>query len=195
MIAPMLDTQALGMSAPAATLAGLYAAIALLLLSLHLRSHWPWTVKSTVIGLALPAAVGTFLAIEAQLGWPSRTPLPSQFQLHAALIEEPAAGERERGAIYLWLTPWEEIDGDQVGTVSDAAVDAAPRTHPRAFDLPYSRDLHQKVDAMQERLARGEMVMGRQQRRSGTERRFGEQKGMIDLLSPPPTSLPSKDGS
>ena len=194
MIAPMLDLRALGMTAPAATLAGLYAGILFLLLSLHLKSRWPWAVKSTVIGLALPSAVGTFLAIEAQLGWPSTTALPSEFQLHAALVEEPAAGERGTGAIYLWLTPWEEREGEDA-TGADIDMLPAPGRRPRAFGLAYSRDLHQKVDAMQERLARGEMVMGRQQRRPGSERRFGEQEGVIDLLAPPPPPLPSKDGS
>ncbi|MDH3658636.1 MAG: hypothetical protein OEU92_01195 [Alphaproteobacteria bacterium] len=95
----------LGMSAPALALTGLYAALAFLLLSLNLKSAWSWPVKTLATGLALPATLGAFLTIQAQLGWPSHASLPVHFQLHAALIEEPAAGDAESGAIFLWLTP------------------------------------------------------------------------------------------
>ena len=178
------------MNAPALILAGCYAAIILLLLSLHLRSGWSWSVKTAAIGLTLPAGVGAFLAIQAQLGWPSRNALPSEFQLHAALVEEPATGNAEDGAIFLWLTPWEKA----VST-DDAGMDAAmlPDRRPRAFDLPYSRDLHQKVETMQERLARGELVTGRHQPNRSWQRRFGLQDGQIDLEAPPPPPMPEKE--
>ena len=95
------------------------------------------------------------------------------------------------GAIYLWLTPW-----DEVLPLDDADVDAAatPGQRPRAFDLPYSRDLHQQVQDMQERLARGEMVVGRHERARGWHRRFGQQDGQIAFDAPPPPPLPAKDG-
>lgn len=177
--------------APALALAGLYAVLVLLLLSLHLRSGWRWPVKSAAIGLALPATIGAFVTIQAQLGWPSPAGMPTNFQLHAALVSEPAASTSDEGAIYLWLTPW-----DDVLPVDDADMDAAatPTQRPRAFDLPYSRDLHQQVQDMQERLARGEMVVGRHERAQGWHRRFGQQDGQIALEAPPPPPLPAKDG-
>ncbi len=75
-------------------------------------------------------------------------------------------------------------------------MDAAmlPERRPRAFDLPYSRDLHQKVETMRERLARGELVTGRHVRNQSWKRRFGMQDGQIDLEAPPPPPLPAKDG-
>ena len=162
----------------------------LLLLSLHLRSNWSWQVKSATTGLVLPTCIMAFLAIQAQLGWPSRNTPPSEFQLHAALIKEPAPGDAGSGAIYLWLTPW-----DKVPFVEERGVDAAllPDRRPRAFDLPYSRELHQQVETMQERLARGELVTGRHKRELGWKRRFSTQDGQIDLEAPPPPPLPSKD--
>ena len=180
---------------PAMVLTGLYAALALLLLSLQLRTTWPWPLKSSVIALSLPATVGSFLAIEAQLGWPSPTALPDRFQLHAALIREPAADDVDGGAIFLWLSPWEAAPLDETLPADDAGLDAAvlPHIRPRAFNLPYSRELHQKVETMRERLARGEMVTGRHEPGNGWERRFGRQDGHIDLEAPPPPPLPAKD--
>jgi hypothetical protein len=193
-----MTIEIMDMTAPAAVLTGLYATIVLLLLSLQLKSRWRWPIKALAIGLALPAMLGTFLAVQAQLGWPSRHSLPEQFQLHAALIDEPSSSAAEGGAIYLWLTPWNDAffqDG-RPGADDDAGLDSAVPSdrRPRAFDLPYSRDLHQQVEDMQERLARGDMVIGRHQPRSSWERRFGQQLGTVDLEAPPPPPLPAKEG-
>lgn len=182
------------MTMPALALTGLYGGIALLLLSLHLKSTWRWPVKSVAIGLALPATIGAFLTIEAQLGWPSRGDMPANFQLHAALVNEPATGSSEPGAIFLWLTPWNEIGP---GDDTEIAAVATPKgQRPRAFDLPYSRELHQEVDSMRERLARGELVLGQHERVDSRQRRFGRQDSdiQIDLDAPPPLPLPVKDG-
>lgn len=179
----------------ASTLTGLYAALALLLLSLHLKSMWPWPIKASAIALALPASIGTFVAVEAEIGWPSAAGLPERFQLHAVLVEEPQAKavgiETDNdGAIFLWLTPWKDTpSADPID--EGLAVDNVVR--PRAFALPYSRELHRKVETMRERLARGEMVTGNHRAEPGWQRRFGEQNGEIELIAPPPPPLPSKE--
>lgn len=180
---------ALALSAPAAALTGLYAAIALLLLSLQLKSAWRWPVKSAAIVLALPATIAAFLTLQAQLGWPIRSSLPASFKLHAAVIDEPATRDADGGAIFLWLTP---LDDAQQG--ADAEDANASDRRPRAFALPYSRDLHQQVQSLQERLARGELVVGRYQTGHGWQRRFNSSDGTVDLEAPPPPLLPDKEG-
>jgi hypothetical protein len=190
-----MTIEVLDMTEPAAVLTGLYAAVALLLLSMHLKSGWSWPVKASAIGLALPATFATFLAIEAQLGWPSRGVLPERFQLHAVLIDEPSASTKEGGAIFLWLTPWSpETSRGESDFDRDIGLDAVilPPRRPRAFNLPYSRALHQQVEDMQERLARGEMVVGRHKQEASWKRRFDQQRGTIDLDAPPPPPLPAK---
>lgn len=182
---------AFGITMPAVALTGLYAALAFLLLGLHLKSAWSWPVKTAAIGLALPATVGAFLVIQAQLGWPSQASLPARFQLHAALIEEPAAENDEGGAIFLWLTPWVDASSEEG---ADLEPPMLPGRRPRAFDLPYTRELHQKIETMRERLARGELVTGRHESGSGWQRRFGQNNGQTNLEAPPPPPLPAKDG-
>ena len=181
---PLLDPS--DVTDPALLLSGVYAALALLLLSLNLRSAWPLPIKVVTTGLTLPASLGAFVSIEALLGWPSQAALPEDFQLHAALVEEPASHDAEGGAIYLWVTPFELAE-------TEATPPLQPGLRPRAFDLPYSRDLHKEVDAMRERLARGELVTGKHRPANGRERRFGEQGGEIDLEAPPPPPLPKQE--
>lgn len=183
------------MTAAIIGLTTVYAALALLLLSLHLRSSWAWPVKAFAIGAVLPAFAGTFMVLETSMGWPSDTALPPQFQLHAALVDEPTGSDGGEGAIFLWLTPWDammkDAATDQVLTL-DAAPEPADR--PRAFDLPYSRDLHRQVDAMRERLRNGELVTGSYRGGSAWKRRLGQQDGVIDLEAPPAPPPPSKEG-
>lgn len=172
---------------PALAMTGLYAFIGLLLMALNLKRIWPWPVKASAIALTLPATVGTFLTVEAQIGWPSDASLPHAFQLHAVLVEEPSPGGQEKGVIFLWISPWGDAGSE--GTLLETS-----NLRPRAFALPYSRELHKKIDAMRENLARGEMVTGRHDGRPGWERRFGEQSGTIDLAVPPAPPLPKKEG-
>jgi hypothetical protein len=167
-----------------------YALLGLLLLSLQLRSAWPWPVKALAIGTALPLLIVTFVHLQALTGWPSTAPLPPLFRLHAALVEEPSNDGSETGRIYLWLTPSTTPSADPA---SDRVPPAAGRP-PRAYALPYNRELHGEVEAMREALRQGDMVAGRHESGTALARRFGRQGGSIDLYAPPPPPMPSKDG-
>ena len=123
-----------------------YAVLALLLLSLNLRSAWHWSIKAVAIALTAGFFVVAFIAIEALLGWPTEAPPPAQFQLHAALVLEPNRGHGSAGAIYLWVSP-QDPEGKITGP-------------PRAHALPYSRELHQQTARAQARLQDGRPVEG-----------------------------------
>jgi hypothetical protein len=77
------------MTAAVVGLTASYLMIALLLLSLNLRSAWRWPVKAGAILVTIGFLVGGFLALEAMLGWPTEATPPARFQLHAALVHEP----------------------------------------------------------------------------------------------------------
>jgi hypothetical protein len=158
-------------------LAASYLALAVLLLSLNLRSHWRWPVKAGAIALSLGFLVVGFLALEALLGWPSAAAPPAKFQLHAALVDEPDRLGSSRGAIYLWLSP-RDAEGRTGGP-------------PRAFALPYSRELHEKAARAQARLQDGRQVEGTAARRRD-EPSVGTRSVQVELFEAPPAMLPRK---
>lgn len=174
------------MNGPVICLTVAYAFLGLMLLSLHLKSAWSWPVKAIAIITAVPLFFVTFASLQALLGWPSPSDLPERFQLHAALVDEPSTSHDRAGAIFLWLTPSNETMTEVV----------APETErlPRAFALPYSRDLHERVEAMREALQKGVFVAGRYEQSTSLARRFSQQNGGIDLYTPPPPPMPSKEG-
>ena len=151
-----------------------YAVVVVLLLSLNLRSSWHWLVKATAIALASGFFVVAFLATQALLGWPTETPPPAQFQLHAALVLEPDRSGRSAGAIYLWLSP-QDAGGEVAGP-------------PRAHALPYSRELHEQTERAQRRLQDGEPIEGTT--RPGN--RPGNDSVQVQLFKGPRPILPPK---
>jgi hypothetical protein len=156
-----------------------YLALAVLLLSLNLRSAWRWPVKAGAIVVTIGCLIAGFLALEAMLGRPTEAAPPARFRLHAALVEEPDRANPSAGAIYLWLSP------------HDAA--GRPSGPPRAHALPYSRALHEQAARAQGRLQDGRPVDGTAARQSDGYR-LGTRAFQVELFAAPPGSLPLKAG-
>jgi len=161
-------------------LVGSYVALALLLLSLNLRSAWCWPVKAAAIGVTAGFFVIAFLTVLGLLGWPTDAAPPGRFRLHAALVREPDRAGGSAGAIYLWLSPSSEDD--------------ETLKSPRAYAMPYSRRLHEQTARAQGRLEAGHAVEGRARQQSGWSGRFTSHDARIELFAPPPSSLPPKAG-
>ena len=155
-----------------------YVVLAILLLSLNLRSAWRWPVKALAIGITAGFFVTVVVALQAMLGWPTETPPPAHFQLHAALIEEPDRKGRGPGAIYLWLSPRH----------ADGAI-AGP---PRAYALPYSRALHEATARAQAGLQAGTPVDG--ESRPGHPDGVAAPSVAVELFERTPPPLPPKAG-
>lgn len=110
----------------------------MLLLSLNLYSNWHWSLKATTTTLVVGLFVVTYHSYSGILGWPTTREVPNQFYLHAAQIDEP-------DRIYLW------------GTDLDRGMG---RTEPRAYGLPYTAKLHDKVNKASRKLRKGLPVIG-----------------------------------
>jgi hypothetical protein len=153
-----------------------YAVLALLLLSLNLKSAWHWMIKAAAIALTAGFFVVAFVTLEALLGWPTEAPPPAQFQLHAALVLEPNRGKGSAGTIYLWLSP-----RDAEGNISGP---------PRAHALPYSRALHEQTARAQARLQDGRPVEGTAEPAPP----LGHHSLQVRLFDAPSPVLPPKTG-
>jgi hypothetical protein len=153
-----------------------YAVLAVLLLSLNLKSAWHWTIKAVAIALTAGFFVVAFVAMEALLGWPTEARPPTQFQLHAALVLEPDRGDGSAGAIYLWLSP-RDAEGNLTGP-------------PRAHALPYSRALHEQTARAQARLQDGRPVEGAAEPAPP----LGHPSMEVRLYDAPSPVLPQKTG-
>lgn len=156
-----------------------YVLLGVLLLSLNLRSAWRWPVKAGAIVTTLAVAALVFVTLEGMLGWPTEAPPPARFRLHAAVVDEPDKQGTDDGAIYLWLSPKDD-DGEVLGP-------------PRAYALPYSRELHEATARARRRMQNGRPVDGAAEARPQETNRYGSRGVRVELFEAPVARLPPKD--
>lgn len=123
-----------------------YVAVAVLLLSLNLTSHWVWWIKAGAIALTSGFFVASYVTIVSLLGWPTSSRPPERFNLLWSKVVDPDKKTGAPGSIYLWA---EELDS--------ANLPAGP---PRAYELPYDEDLARRIAEAQKQREEGEEIMG-----------------------------------
>lgn len=123
-----------------------YAAVALLLALIVLSTRIPLLVRilSTVSVVALVFV--SYWGIAEIRGLPSDSYPPALFRMHWARVVEPNTLTGETGSIFLWL---EELDEQNY-----------PSGLPRAYRLPFSRELADAVEAALAAIAGGDEVAG-----------------------------------
>jgi hypothetical protein len=129
------------MTVPLAGIVASYVVIAVLLLSLNLASRWHWSVKAMAIATTTVFFGISYVSIVGLIGWPSEARVPEHFQLHWATVVEPDKLNGLPGSIYLWAEALDE-NNMLAGT-------------PRAFRVPYSRELADRIGHAKERIEQG----------------------------------------
>jgi len=134
------------MTLPLAGVIASYLVIAVLLLSLNLASHWHWGIKAAAIAITTSFFGISYFSIAGLIGWPSEARVPEHFQLHWATVVEPDKLNGLPGSIYLWVEALDEAN--------------MPAGTPRAFRLPYSRELADRIARAKERIEQGKEQAG-----------------------------------
>ncbi len=107
-----------------------YILVGLLLLSINLYSKWSWPVKAGAVIITSIFYVVTYFSLPALLGWPTTQYPPEQFRLVGAHVKQPNKDTGEEGSVYIWLTEIRNMDSVR---------------EPRAYELEYSTELHEKI--------------------------------------------------
>lgn len=136
-----------------------------------------WSLKAACIAFTLYFSLSLAQSLPKMMGWPSTEKIPSQFEIHWGLVEEPDKITGESGRIYLWLTPQNE-DSSPSWLISFHATE---EDSPRAYSIPYSRDNHEKIDQAVQQIKAGNRVGGGvsegEEGKEGGEGKEGEGQG------------------
>ncbi len=122
------------------------ALLALLVLALVLFTQRAWWLKLVALVLVAGFALLGRDSLTGMLGYPTPGRLPGYFQFHQAVVAAPNKTTGEKGAIYLWATTLEP-DG--------------PAAEPRAYELPYDKDMAKLLGESQRRVREGVAQLGR----------------------------------
>lgn len=155
------------------------ALLALLCALALLWSRWPGWLK----GLLVVGVTAFFFFAEDTVheltGWPSADTLPERFVLLAAVIEEP--GTKTAGALYVWV---------------NALEDGKPAAQPRAYRLPYAKDLHALLNEGLKKVRQGVSQMGTAEPKAGPKGfswlRPGSDEQVVKIRDLPVPQLPEK---
>jgi hypothetical protein len=144
-----------------------------------LFSHWPRWMKALLV---LGVTVFFFHAdgvLHRLSGLPSADALPERWVLLAAVIEEPSA--KTAGALYLWV---------------NALENGKPVREPRAYRLPYTKDLHALLDEGMKKVRQGVSQMGSAEPKPGRQGlswlRPGSDEQQVKIRDLPLPQLPEK---
>ena len=156
-----------------------YVALAFLTLLALVASSWPRLLKAAlVLGVSALYFVAD-AALDDVWGWPSRQALPERFVLLAAVIEEPT--KTQAGALYVWVNALEQ---------------GKPARRPRAFKLPYTKELHSLLDEGMKKTRQGVSQMGTAEPKSGPKGfswlRPGSDEQHVKIRDLPSPQLPEK---
>jgi hypothetical protein len=159
-----------------AWLAAAYAVLALGI-AWALIGAGSWKRRVPFILCAPPLAVGLWLGRPDPAGWPSLANVPKHAGLVWAQVDEPDPATANPGRIYLWL---------------DTGKPA-----PRAYSMPYSRPLHERVQQALKAIRRGDPIaMARLARRrtpSARQQHTREPTSTrVRFYRQPPVQLPPK---
>jgi hypothetical protein len=129
-----LQTEILGLSIA-------YVVLRVLLLIAVTRARLPWPAKAGAIAATSAFYVFVFFRLEGFLGWPATAALPPRFELLWAQVVDRNLVSNEAGAIHLW-----------VAELNDANL---PSRTPRAYVLPYSAQLAEKIEKARAEITKG----------------------------------------
>jgi hypothetical protein len=156
-----------------------YVALALLAGLALVFSHWPKVPKALLVIGVTALYFAADRGLSDAWGWPSRTALPERFVLLAAVIEEPS--KQSPGALYVWV---------------NALENGRPAREPRAFKLPYAKDLHSLLDEAMKKVRQGISQMGAAEPKSGPKGfswlRPGGEEQNVKIRDLPVPQLPEK---
>jgi hypothetical protein len=126
-----------------------YAALGTLLLIVLLHLAIPRTAKMVLVTAMTVFYAAVFFFSQSMLGWAAATAVPERFQVLWTRVVEPNPSQQSPGEIYLWV---EELDERNIAS-----------GEPRAFVVPYSPALAEKVSTAQAEIKKGNPQAGTRQ--------------------------------
>lgn len=169
-----------------------------------------WIVISTKGSVFLKAVLipvtlwyGTVLFFSAQnfMGWPAQKAVPEDSYVLAFRIREPDPSDSSAGAIFLWAsTP--SASGLSEDAASGLSINPKEvfeyrsKGEPRAYRLPYDRELHKMLLKAQEnqKNSPGSMIQVRKNGDAGRRPADGQSQAQLELnIVNPLEMLPRKN--
>ena len=123
------------------------------------ESKVKWYIKTACISTFCLFVIIFWGTIHTFLGWPAKErDVPEKVLVHWVVIKEPNKITGHEGAIYILL---ESLDEVNLGNITKFFGYKKDGVQPRQFQLQYSRDLHEKMEKLKDKIKNGQPVVGK----------------------------------
>lgn len=176
-----------------------YAIIAIGFLAIAILISWTYIerkkifIKAALILIVIWYAVAIQYALPRFAGWPTQQDIPDDSIVMSVVINEPR--NEDKGGIYLWLTNLKKEESKTIDLDPRTVFGYISNREPRAYGVPYSRELHKRIRKAQQRAERESGIMklkGKDSKRKAKGEK-GTQGGFIGIEIINPTTILKKD--
>jgi|LUMV01.1.fsa_nt_gb hypothetical protein len=136
-----------------------FLVISSLILWFVIGSKGMWGIKAVTISAALYFCLSIGMSLENLAGWPSIQGLPEEFRVYWIVVQEPDKKSGDKGAIFVWVKDTDPKEQEDEGWL--VSFYSNNRSEPRAYQLPYSRELHEDAEEAIKTIRAGGKVGGK----------------------------------
>lgn len=135
-----------------------FVIIAVIFLWFFIRTPGQVIIKALLIPGTIWFGLVLYYTVPNLMGWPTSQSIPENSQVLAIRIKEPDPKQNDPGAIYLWVNTKPGRKNSEQALVARLnpknVFSYDSNTHPRAYQLPYSRSTHKKIIETQKKAER-----------------------------------------
>ncbi len=118
-----------------------------------------WYIKTACITTFCLFTIVFWTTIHTFLGWSAHEEyMPQKVLVHWVIIKEPNKLTESKGSIHMLVESIEDAKGNMISKFFGYRTD---KIEPRLFELKYNRELHEKLQALKQRLKQGQPVAGK----------------------------------
>lgn len=126
-----------------------FVIISAIVLWFSIRTPGQIIIKAMLIPATVWYGLVLYFCVPNLMGWPISQTIPDDSQIIAIRIMEPDPKHNDPGAIYFWVNLKPDSNNPEPTLKAQLnpknAFSYKHKTHPRAYQLPYSRKLHKAI--------------------------------------------------
>jgi hypothetical protein len=163
-----------------------FAIVSAVLLWFIIGTKGKWALKAFTIIMTMTISIVLWASLSDLEGWATSNSIPEKFQLISFSVIEPDKTNKSNGVVYIWI----------IGEDGNGFSLAGKRSgQPRAYNVQYSRKLHEQLAEAGEQMKRGRSIAGKSTKKgSGTKeghQGMGQEQEFV-FYDLPPAKLPQK---
>jgi hypothetical protein len=114
-----------------------------------------WGIKAGVMVFVSSLCIWVWISLSAMFGWPLDKIPTGTYDISWIEVIEPNKSKSIDGGIYIWIKNMDKTDKHDLFQQQEQHMS---QRKPRAYGLPYSRELHKQVMEMKGALKKGQRI-------------------------------------